>query len=231
MQRALWQTVRSLPSGAQKAGASQLAQWLFRRLAGSADPEADRVLLYVMTRTLDAAGTHAWWLPGAIFRTAGIPPAVRRHHLIVETAALLYDRWIEPVTPETRERLDSLARWLAAHGAPEYTLIKGVSYLAFKSESKRNIPYLVGMLRSWQQSGMFRMITSDHHSLWEAIREETGIAPGPAVRERALLLGGQYGMVPVAVALVRETRQSPGALLVEELERKLGEHPTCRQPA
>lgn len=198
---------------------AQVTRWLYSAIIGPA--RKDERLLYVATEALAAAGASPLWLPRAILGCSAVPRSMRRHHLIVEIAVFLFDRWISPVDDETRERLDNQLCWLEAHGSPPETLIKGISHLAFKAPSKRTLPYLVGILRAWQVFGVYRMITTDHHMLWDALRDELGMPLSLQDRQRWLLLSGKYGALPTAIATLRTIHGNPAGILAAELERRL----------
>jgi len=100
------------------------------------------------------------------------------------------------VTNDVREGIAEYYRVLLNRSLPAFEWIMEAIHVASKKESnKRNLPYIIGMIRTWMQYGFGHIPSGDEEEIMGFFSEITGLPVTMQSRSIVQELIGKYGAV------------------------------------
>lgn len=137
---------------------------------------------------------------------------------INKLADIYEDLFDEVPTQEVKEGIAEYYRILINRGLPAYLwILEGLHVTSKKEKSKRNFPYVVGMLRTWMKYGFGHIPNQEEEELIEYFKEVTGFEVSLKARRVMQSLMGRFGLVKVT-RMINELKNDTDMSLILMLQ-------------
>lgn len=121
---------------------------------------------------------------------------------IKKLCSIYKDLFGEEPTQEIKEGIAEYYRILVGRDLPAFSwILEALHVTSKKDASKKNFPYVVGMLRTWMKYGFGHIPNQEEEDLVEHFKEITGQEMSYQARRVLRNLMGKYGCVKVAIML------------------------------